>query len=696
MANPGDFAYTLKQQADIVRIVGDYVKLKKAGAQNYSGLCPFHGEKTASFSVHATRQFYHCFGCGVSGDVFSFVQKIENITFPESVRLVAQKLGIPLPKAAYSTPGEAQDARLRGQLLDVHECAVTFFQECLKRPEGARAREYLAGRGLDAEIIARFRIGYAPDSGFLLRDRLKGEFSEEVLRESGLFSWKQEDSRQPSDRRPQPDQIPRSARNDKDGGRRNDKVAGDIQAGGGRAEALDDGSSAAAGEQQVPRGYAARNDNSVGREGMPASAMYSKFRNRIMFPIASEAGKVIAFTGRTLATDEKAGPKYLNSPETPIYSKGKVLFNLDHAKEAIRTLDYAILVEGQMDCISVYAAGFKNVIATSGTAFTELQTKLLGRFSKNVVVNFDPDTAGAKATERTLGLLVEEEFQIKVLTLEQGFDPDLYIRHKGRDAYGEALRHSQKYFDYLIERARAQFPVRSGEGKVKAVNYLLPHIQRVPSRIVRDELAHEIAQKLGIDSAVLRQELRHTAASRSAASIKAPAEAQVTDAERILIRALASARQMQPGEDHLSARDGAEEEFDPARQAQFALQNEGLHRGLATESLAEALLNAGATFADVMDVPTSEGERRLLASILLKEDEELTADRVEGAVRALRRIHLRRRLEQVQRELQSSRSREAAELQALLEEKVRIKRALMDPALSKSEAGLTGGKKKSA
>ena len=318
--------------------------------------------------------------------------------------------------------------------------------------------------------------------------------------------------------------------------------------------------------------------------------MYSKFRNRVMFPIASEAGKVIAFTGRTLATDEKSGPKYLNSPETAIYSKSRVLFNLDLAKEWIRKLDYAILVEGQMDCISVFAAGFHNVIASSGTAFTELQAKLLGRFSKNVVVNFDPDTAGAKATERTLGLLVEEEFQIKVLTLEQGFDPDLYIRRKGKDAYTDALRNSQKYFDYLIERARAQFPVRSGEGKIKAVNYLLPHIQQIPSRIVRDELAQEIAQKLRIDSAVLRQELRHVASTRSAAMVKAPADAQITDAENILIRALASARQMQTAEEHLSARDGAEEEFDPARQAHFVLQNEVLHHGLATESLIECCL----------------------------------------------------------------------------------------------------------
>lgn len=420
--------------------------------------------------------------------------------------------------------------------------------------------------------------------------------------------------------------------------------------------------------------------------------MYSKFRNRVMFPITSDAGKIIAFTGRTLSTDEKAGPKYLNSPETPIYSKSKVLFNLDHAKEAIHKLDYAILVEGQMDCISVYATGFHNVIASSGTAFTELQAKLLARFSKNVVVNFDPDTAGAKATERTLGLLVEEEFQIRVLTLEPGFDPDLYIRRKGKDAYSEALRGSQKYFDYLIDRARTQFAARTPEGKVKAVNYLLPHIQRIPSRIARDELAQEIAQKLGIDSAVLRQELRHVASDRSASSIKPAQQPQVTDAEKILIRALASSRQMQPEAEHLSARDGAEEEFDPARQAHYILQSENLHRSLAAESLIESLLNPGAEIADVMDIPRSESDRRLLASILLKEeDEELTAERLEGAVRALRRIHLRRRLEETQRQLkQPGVADDKARMRELLLQVERLSRALRDPNLSEAELKRTG------
>src|SRR5689334_6277372 len=181
MSAPGDFASTVKQQADIVRIIGEYVKLKRSGAQNYSGLCPFHSEKTGSFSVHATRQYFHCFGCGQSGDVFSFVQKIENITFPEAVRAVAQKMGVPLPKQTFSSEAEARDARLRTVLLEIHDRACAFFHECLRRPEGARAREYLAGRGLDEETIRKFRIGYAPDSGFLLRDRLKGEFGQEAL-----------------------------------------------------------------------------------------------------------------------------------------------------------------------------------------------------------------------------------------------------------------------------------------------------------------------------------------------------------------------------------------------------------------------------------------------------------------------------------------------------------------------------------
>jgi len=650
MALGSDFAQTLKQQADIVRVVGDYISLKKAGAQNYSGLCPFHKEKTPSFSVHATRQFFHCFGCGKSGDVFKFVQELENISFPEAIRVVAQKMGVPMPKTTFSSEGEARDAKLRTALLEIHERAASFFQECLWRSEGARAREYLIGRGLDEATIRKFRIGFAPDSGFLLRDRLKGEFSEEVLRESGLFSWKESSS---------------SAV-----GRRSS--AENPQGQNGSVSAKDQGPT-------TKDGFPTTDDRRP-----TAASMYSKFRNRVMFPIANDGGRVIAFTGRTLSTDEKAGPKYLNSPETAIYSKSRVLFNLDQAKEAIRALKYAILVEGQMDCISVFAAGFHNVIASSGTAFTQAQAALLGRFSKQVVVNFDPDAAGAKATERTLGLLVEEEFEIRVLTLEQGFDPDLFIRRKGKEAYAAALKNSQRYFDYLIERALAQFQVRSGEGKLKAVNYLLPHIQRVPSRIVRDELAQEIAQKLSVDSAVLRQELKNAATSRKTTEVKAVPEAQVTDAEKILIRALASGDQSE-SEGYVSDRSGADDAFDPVRQAKFFLASERMHVGLGTESLIEALLNAP-DGSEPMDLPLSDSDRGLLAAILMKHDEELTAEKVDGAARALRRLDYKRRLERIQRQLESMKTLDAAQIKALMDEKMRLKKMLMSGAVGENDA----------
>ncbi len=605
MANPGDFAYTLKQQADIVRIIGDYVKLKKTGAQNLTGLCPFHNEKTASFSVHATRQFFHCFGCHESGDVFKFIQKIENVSFPESVRLVAQKLGIAVPKATYHSEAEAQEAKLRGVLLDVQERACAWFEQQLRRPEAAHAREYLAGRGLNEQTTREFRIGYAPDSGFLLRDALRREFDEETLKASGVFSWKETE-----------------------------------------------GSAASA--------------SSV--------AIYAKFRNRVMFPICNDAGRVIAFTGRTLATDEKSGPKYLNSPETPIYSKGHVLFNLDKAKAPIRELGYSILVEGQMDCISLYAAGLKNVIASSGTAFTEAQARLLGRHSKNIVVNFDPDTAGANAAERSLGLLVEEEFDIKVVTLEQGFDPDLFIRRKGREAYESELRKAPRYFDYLIERARLKFG-RTPEGKAKSLNFLLPFLQRVPSRIVRDELANETAQKLGIDSAVLRQELRQVAVARGAQRVTAPVRIQVTPAERVLVRALAEQSELLSG-DPESARDGAEGMFDPAQEARLVFSGEHLHDGLAIETLVEAMLQN--PVLDPMSLPLGDADRSLLAEILMDDHESLSSELLEGAIQALRhkqQIRLRDR-ELKAKIAEAERRQDVMELLRLKQEKLELDRIL--------------------
>ena len=584
-----DFAQSVKQQADIVRIIGDYVRLTRAGAQNYRGLCPFHNEKTPSFNVHASQQFYHCFGCGQSGDVFTFVQKMESQTFPEAVRTVAQKCGIPLPKREFSSPEEAKEARIRGRLLDIEEAACAWFQEQLKSPEAAAAREYLTGRGLTEEGIAKFRIGFAPDNFNAIRERFKGAFDEETLRASGLFSWKQQE----------------------------------------------DGS---------------------------AGSLYSRFRKRITFPIMNESGRVIAFTARALDSGEKAGPKYINSPETPLYTKGSVLFNLDKAKQAIRQLDFALLVEGQMDCISVWMNATHNVIATSGTAFTEVQVRLLGRFTKQVIVNFDPDTAGANAAEKSIGMLTEEGFTVKVVVLEGGLDPDRYIRERGVQAYLAALKAAQRHPDYLIARARTLFPARTAESKVKAINFLLPHIRQMPNRIARDEFAADAAQKLGIDSALMRQELKQAAAGRrdTVASTPGGGKDALSGNEQILIRALAAA------------------EEDPARRlVEERLEYEPtLYESLPAQAAIARLLAApdpSRVLAECEDAAI----RRMLAHALLSSGEQVTEHLAREALASLERNQLEHR----QRELRAmlaaaSREGRDEDVRRLSDEKLSVDRAL--------------------
>ena len=464
-----NLAQIVKQQADIVKIIGEYVKLRKSGPQNYTGLCPFHKEKTGSFSVNANHGYFYCFGCQEKGDVFTFVMKMDVITFPEAVRAVAAKAGVPLPKREFSSPEEAQEAGLRRQLMDLHEGATQYFEAMLKSPAAARAREYLTGRGVTPETIEKFRIGFGPDDFNDMRDRLKAHFSDEAMRASGLFTS--------------------SEKND---------------------------------------------------ENQPTGPLYARFRKRITFPIANEQGKTIAFTARALDTlDDKGRPvaKYLNSPETALYTKGHVLFNLDKARADLRTLDFALLVEGQMDCISVYMAGVKNVLATSGTAFTEMQVRLLSRFTKRVVINFDPDQAGAVAAEKSIALLTEEGFEVKVIALEGGLDPDRFVREQGIHAYMAALRGARRHSDYLIERARQSFPGRTADAQTKAMNFLLPHIRRMPNRLHRDEFAANAAQKLGIDSAILRQEIKDAAAQRLG-SVRSRRLEPATETERVLLRAL--------------------------------------------------------------------------------------------------------------------------------------------------------------
>ena len=585
-----DFAQTVKQQADIVKVIEGYIRLRNAGAQRFKGLCPFHKEKTPSFNVNGgSQQFFYCFGCQASGDVFSFVGKIENVTFPEAVRIVAQKCGIPLPKREFSSPEEAVEARLRTKLLDLHETAATWFEEQMRGPEGALAREYLAGRGLSDEGIKKFRIGYAPDSFNALRDRLSGMADEATLRASGLFSSKEQE----------------------DGGH--------------------------------------------GR-------IYDRFRKRVVFPICNEGGRVIAFTARTLgvaAEGEKAGPKYVNSPETPLYSKGQVLFNLDKAKSAIRTVGFALLVEGQMDCISVFLRGIQNVIATSGTAFTEQQVAILRRHTANVIVNFDPDAAGANAAEKSISLLTEEGFTIKLVTLDGGLDPDRFIRERGVDAYKEAIRGARRQSDYLIARAMVQFPGASAEQKVKALNFLLPHIRRIPEKLARDQFAADAAQKLGIDSAVLREELRQAALRRRDRVEARPAA--LTEVERVLLRALAI----------------TDPEGEAARRiaAQAVVEQPAWFEHLGAFPAMQALAVRAAN--DPMDVVEAPAQRALLAEALLGENRPPEEDEVASALQEVQERAMEGRLRDLRAQIaEAERRGDFAELAVLTQQKLDLDRAL--------------------
>jgi DNA primase len=587
-----DFAQTVKQQADIVKIIGDYVRLKKSGAQNYAGLCPFHSEKSPSFSVHATRQFYHCFGCGQSGDVFSFVQKIENLSFPEAVRAVAQKCEIPLPKRDFNSPEEAQESRQRGKLLDLHEAATVWFQDQLKSPEGAGAREYLTGRGVTAEAIAKFRIGYAPDSYTALRDRLAPGVDPDVLRASGLFSWKEQE------------------------------------------------------------------------DGSPGP-LYSRFRKRITFPIMNESGKVIAFTARALDSGatpgEKAGPKYLNSPETPLYSKGQVLFNLEKARAAIRQNNFALLVEGQMDCISVFMTGVQNVLATSGTAFTENQVNLLKRYCTQVVVNFDPDTAGANAAEKSIALLTEEGFTVKVITLEDGLDPDRYIRERGAAAYMEQMRKSHRYEEYLVKRALELFPSDSPESKIKAIGFLVPHVRRIPSHLKRHELLNMAIGRLKLESAVVIEEFRKAIGLQRQVATSTPAF-PLTRAERIFIQALA----------------GTASEPSFLNAAKFLDANPSCFEGYRGTLILRSLRRGESS--NPLERIDNEEDKVLTATVLhLQQAKEVPLHDLTAAMTELYQNQLRRR----QRELRTSildaeRKGDSAQIAALAAEKMHLDRQLRE------------------
>jgi DNA primase len=450
-----DFAEQVKGSVDIVGVVGEHVRLRKSGPHRYMGLCPFHQEKTASFTVHVARQFYKCFSCGAAGDVFKFVMEIEGISFYEALKALAERNGIPMPKRSQYAD---EDSRVRGALFAMHEIAQETFRANLNGQAGETARAYLAKRGLAPETVERFGIGYSDRSGRgLLRILEQRNFPAAQIVESGLV------------------------------GRRED------------------------------------------------GSVYDRFRNRLMFPIQDASGKIIAFGGRALAADDN--PKYLNSPETPIYKKSSVLYNLHRAKEAMRKEDRAILVEGYMDAIGVTAAGFGPVVASCGTALTDKQVRLIKQHTHRIVVNFDPDAAGSNAAERSVTMLLDEGMQVRILELDGDLDPDEYCKQRGAAAYQERLDGAKGYFYWLADRARTKYDVRTSEGQVSVLKFLMPAVQRISDPMERMVIAGDVASYIGVDRGMVLDSFKKAVAERQENRFQRPAAVLRHD-ERILINAL--------------------------------------------------------------------------------------------------------------------------------------------------------------
>jgi DNA primase len=431
---PSTFVDDLKAHADIVQIVQERVPLRRSGT-TWKGLCPFHGEKTPSFHVY-DKGFFKCYGCGVGGDVIRFVELYDKVTFPEAVRQLAARVGLPVPEPEESEDTEGQ--REREALLKMHEVAAAWFREQLATPAGAGGRRLLDERGLSAATVEQLGIGYAPGSREGLKSRLTHEgFTIGLLVRGGLVVQR------------------------------------------------DDGSAV------------------------------DRFRNRLMIPIARDNGATIAFGGRAMEAEQQ--PKYLNSPETPIYVKGRTLYGLHVTKSAISKARYAVMVEGYFDVAQCLQGGIANVVASSGTALTPAQARLLKRFAAKVVLSFDPDAAGQGAAARTSELLVAEGFQVNVALLPAGEDPDVFVRRQGGAAYQDRLRNSRPYLEYLLDRAATEHDFEKDDSRREFLARMLGVAARIPDAAARDQFADRLAHKARITEEVVRAEIRRAAVQRQTA-----------------------------------------------------------------------------------------------------------------------------------------------------------------------------------
>jgi len=427
MRYPQTFIDDLKRQADIVRVVQDYVQLKKKGA-NWMACCPFQKEKTPSFSVSPAKEIFYCFGCHKGGSVFNFVMEMERVSFPEAIQLVAEKSGVPLPVMVDDSRFQAR--RLESEeVIELNKWALEWWEQQLETSTEAKiARDYLLRREITEETVKTFRLGYAPDSWEALSSH---------LRQKGATQ----------------DQIERS-------------------------------------------GLVVKKDS--------GSGSYDRFRGRLIFPVLDIQGKPIAFGGRTLK-DEDA--KYINSPETAAYIKGRNLFGLNLTRDEIRRNGFVILVEGFLDLIVPYQFGIRNVAASLGTALTPDQVKLLGRFARKVVVNYDGDKAGVQAAKKAIEILLAEDLEVKILVLPDGADPDEFLRKSGATEYHRRRGEAQPHIQFVIDQAVGDRKLGNPADKEAAIDEVLPYVRAVRSRIQKREYFDIAMDSLRVSDASIKREL---------------------------------------------------------------------------------------------------------------------------------------------------------------------------------------------
>jgi DNA primase len=404
---PQTFIDDLKRQADIVRIVQDYVPLKKAGA-NWRAPCPFHKETKPSFNVNPSKEMFFCFGCHKGGTVFNFIMEMERISFPEAIKLVAEKSGVALPIMIDDDRFETR-RRDSDLVIELNQWALQWWEDQLQSRAGTSVRKYLKDRGITEETIKIFHLGFAPDSWEALSTHLRQKGAgQEQLEKSGLVVKREE-----------------------------------------------------------------------------GSGSYDRFRGRLIFPVFDAQGKPIAFGGRTL--DPEGEPKYLNSPETPAYTKGRHLYGLHLSKDEIRRQAFAILVEGYLDLIVPYQNGVRNIVASLGTALTPEQVKLIGRFARKVLVNYDGDRAGVQAAKRAIETILAEDIEVKVLVLPDNADPDDFIRKYGVSEYNRRRGEAQPHIQFVIDQAVRDRSLNSPADKAAAVEETLPFVRAVQNRIQKRE-----------------------------------------------------------------------------------------------------------------------------------------------------------------------------------------------------------------